>query len=230
MTKQSENGSEAIPSVEKMATTEIVDKKPSEVRVPTPENKTSEGAPKEVDPTAIMEIIKKIIDLFKIGKNESEAFPQIQASNQNIQLETLQMIFRKTAEIYANIAKTPTPKSGDLPKDPIEELAKALTKVLEDSKAPKSSDLPKNPIEELAQALVKALEDSKAPERREGELDKNKAPDKVTGARGDKNELEPQQTSKNPVNTKQHEESHVQRLQTQRQQDGNEKSGGGGRG
>ena len=211
---------------------------PSEVK--TPENKSSEGSPKAMELVlAIIGIIKSVIDLLKKGSKESEVLTQMQASNQNIPSETLQDIFKKTAAIFADTSKTPTPKSGDLPKDPIEEIAQALVKGLEN----KSSDPSKNPIEEIAQALAKLLEDSKAPKKRgDGEIDKNmatKAPeekssktpqdDKVTEDKGGEKKPGPKQTPTKPVDAKNTEMSHVERL-LQMRQVSNEKGGGVGRG
>ena len=188
---------------------------PSEVK--TPENKSSEGSPKAMELVlAIIGIIKSVIDLLKKGSKESEVLTQMQASNQNIPSETLQDIFKKTAAIFADTSKTPTPKSGDLPKDPIEEIAQALAKLLEDSKAPK-----KRGDGEIDKNMA-----TKAPEEKSSKTPQD---DKVTEDKGGEKKPGPKQTPTKPVDAKNTEMSHVERL-LQMRQVSNEKGGGVGRG
>jgi hypothetical protein len=209
MTKQSENGSKEIISGEKISTPEI---KTPEL---APKGVESKATGKQIDgaeankdnkdnkdnAAVIIEIQKKIEGLFKKGGKEADILSQMSNQDSKVDQATLQAIIKKIAEIFVDIAKTPTPKG---------------------------SDASKNPIEEISQALAKVFEGNKTPEKRgDGEIDKNmakkapeensKTPKDVKGTedkRGEK-KPEPKQTPTNPLNKG---ASHVERLQEQRLQ------------
>jgi hypothetical protein len=251
MTKQSENGSEVnAPQTNISASESGVS---SEVK--TPENKPSEGLLKGVELLlAIIGIVKLVIDLLKKGSKDSEAFTQIQASNQNIPPEILQNIIKKTADIFANANTEKNLTGAEESKDPVKELQskileslgldpkkigaegdnefqealKKFIKILEKPGDKENGDI-KPPATEGSKEGVKDLKDPNAVGKEVG-VEGNKAIEKSSESGkviGTKKEPEPKQTPTNPLNK---EASHVERLQTQRQQGGNEKSGGGGRG
>ena len=139
--------------------------------------------------------------------------------------------------MLAGSANTTTPTSSNNPKDPIEEIAQALEKLLKVKETQKSSDPAKKPIEEIAQALANLIKDNKAPEKGvDNKIDTNmakKAPEenskttprdnKVTEDNRGEKKPEPQQTPTSPRG----QTSYVKRLEEERQNNSNRNSNSG---
>ena len=256
MTKQSENGSEVTAPQTNISASESGVS--SEVK--TPENKPSEGLLKGVELLlAIIGIVKLVIDLLKKGSSNSEAFTQIQASNPNIPMETLRNAIQRTADTFANANTEKNLTGVEESKDPAKELERKILESLglDPKKIGAEGD---KEFQEALKKYIAILENTgdekkgaiKPPATKENEegvkdlkdlntvgkevgvegnkaIEKSSESEKVIGARKDKNEPESKQTPTKSVDDKDTEGSHVQRLQAQRQQ-GNERSGGGGRG
>ena len=207
-----------------------MNKKKGEVKTSPLENKTPEVAPKGasetkaseettkgLDPKVIIDIVKKIIDLFKSGKKD-EAFSQIQASNQNIELATLQAIFNKTAsEILSNI--TEKTSGAEESKDSTKELESKILKILGlDDKKMGVKDLAETPATNTTPTL----------DHKDNEIVSKKINhiDHVIGKNVDNIEKNsPSIKNSIPTNEVSGTGGHVERLQAQRQVS-NEKSGG----
>jgi hypothetical protein len=153
MTEQSENGSGVTAPQANISASE--GGVPSEVK--TSENKSSEGALKGAELLlAIIGIVKLVIDLLKKGSKDSEAFTQIQASNQNIQPEILQNIIEKTAKIFANANIEKNPIGVEESKDPVKALESKILESL--GLDPKKMGVEDKELQEALKKYIETLE------------------------------------------------------------------------